>query len=89
MEDTDWLRAALVWDEGSRGLFPEGIEGYIIIVGASLLTASPSFMEDTDWLRAALVWDEGSRGLFPVGTRVHHHSRGVTTDGITIIHGGH
>ena len=40
---------------------------YIIIVGASLLTASPSFMEDTDWLRAALVWDEGSRGLFPVG----------------------
>ena len=40
---------------------------YIIIVGASLLTASPSFMEDTDWLRAALVWDEGSRGLFPEG----------------------
>ena len=67
---------------------------YIIIVGASLLTASPSFMEDTDWLKAALVWDEGSRGLFPVGIEgvleaVHHHSRGVTTDGITIIHGGH
>ena len=40
---------------------------YIIIVGASLLTASPSFMEDTDWLRAALVWEEGSRGLFPEG----------------------
>ena len=47
---------------------------YIIIVGASLLTASPSFMEDTDWLRAALVWDEGSRGLFPVGTSTEQHA---------------
>ena len=53
-------------------------------------------MEDTDWLRAAPEWDEGSRGLFPVGIEgegvleaVHHHSRGVTTDSITIIHGGH